>query len=195
MAMDKDVRETARDLAGAAREHIMEPGYHRYVLLLLAVMLPAVYFTRHWVAFLLMVLTVAVSFISTRTGVNRLGVETATFSTVVMGVTFGPEKGAVLGVVYILLQLFSGKPPGMYMLWVVPAFGLAGHLAGSFPDTGIVRLGFSISLGLQSFFTLMTLVFMRRSVAKYLRYSVFNVIFNYVLFLAAGPAALSLLGV
>ncbi len=176
------------------KEEFLETGIHRYVVLAALVLLPAVYFTEHWVAFLLAVLTAVVSFGAARTEINSLGVETATFATVLMGVVFGPEKGAILGFIYIFLQLFTGKMPGMYIIWVIPAFTAAGHLAGRFSEVGIVRLGFSISLGLQLFFVLMTVLLMRSSVAKYTRYAIFNVVFNYVIFSAFGPTMIRFLG-
>ena len=86
--------------------------------------------------------------------------------------------------------VFTGKMPGMYILWVMPAFTLAGHLAGRFSSVEIVRLGFSISLGLQLFFIFMTVLLMRSSAAKYMRYAILNVIFNYIVFSAFGPPLL-----
>lgn len=183
------LREIYRSLAEGLSRH--------WVKLLLAVLVVSLgfYLSEYMVPLILLISTAIISILTTRLELNQLGIEIATFSTVLMGAFFGPRTGALLGLVFILVQLFSGGSPGMYIIWVIPGYVLAGHLAGIFSEVSIVLLGVSLSLGLQSFFLFCTTLLMREGVARYFQYSVFNVAFNALLFTALGPRILELLGV
>lgn len=151
------------------------------------------YMGKYVIPAFLLVSILVVSMVTTRLDINILGIEVTTFSTVMMGVIFGPETGALLGFLFILVELFTGNPPGVYMLWVVPGYVLAGYLAGVFSGMDIFLLGMYTSIGLQSFFLLCTSVVITERVPKYMQFTIFNILFNVMLFKSIGPHALELL--
>lgn len=168
-------------------------GHTVKLVLAAAVVSLAVHMPKYVAALVLVALTVAVSVLVTRAELNRLGIETATLSTVLMGAAFGPDTGALLGLLVILAQLFTGNPPGMYVLWVVPGYVLAGYLSGTLTGYEVATLGVMLNIGLQSAFLFFTAVLSRDKLPKYFQYAVFNVGFNFVLFSALAPTILQLL--
>ncbi len=163
------------------------------LILLLALISIGFYLLDYMIPIILLAMISAVSIMTTRLELNSLGIELTTFSTVLMGVVSGPETGALLGLLFILTELFTGNPPGVYIIWVVPGYAAAGYLAGMFAGTGIILLGSAMTIGLQSVFLLCTSLIMRDKVPRYLQFSVFNIVFNALLFTAIGPEALELL--
>ncbi|WP_414837375.1 hypothetical protein ACK3SF_03845 [Candidatus Nanosalina sp. VS9-1] len=166
----------------------------RRIFLLALMAIPALFLTSYFAAFTLMVLTVALSLTVNRYNLNRFGLELATFSTVTMATVFGPRIGALLGLVYICLQMFSGSTPGVYMIWVVPSYAAAGYLTAGL-NIDIVTLGIYTSVTLQSIFTLMTFLTSRGRLPKFIQYVVFNLAINFFLFKTVARPFLSAVGV
>lgn len=159
----------------------------RRVFLFSLMAVPALFLTNYFIAFSLMLLTVALSLAVNRFGLNRFGLELATFSTVTMAQVFGPETGAILGLVYICLQMFSGSTPGVYLMWVVPSYTLAGYFAGT-STLDVTTLGLYTAITLQSIFTFMTFLTSRSRLPKFIQYATFNITVNLLLFQTiAGP--------
>lgn len=171
------VSETLGQLRSRAPDSI-----RKYILVLGVLSVPAFFFTRYFVAFALMVATLMLSLIVNSYDANSLGLELATFSTVTMGLVFPAEIGALLGFIYISLQIFSGSNPGIYMLWVVPSMTVAGYVIGNFSYLGPVWAGIYASVILQSFFVFMTFLTSRGRLPKFIQYVVFNLTFNFFLF-------------
>ncbi|MFB6241797.1 MAG: hypothetical protein ABEJ36_03275 [Candidatus Nanosalina sp.] len=165
---------------------------HLAVLAVLSV--PAFFYTRYFAAFGLMVVTLLASLIVNSYNLNRMGIELATFSTVTMGFVFPAEISAILGFIYISLQIFSGSTPGIYMLWVIPSMTVAGYLIGNFEYLGVVQAGIYASIALQSFFILMTLLTSRSRLPKFIQYVVFNLTFNFFMFKTFAQPLLSIIG-
>jgi hypothetical protein len=153
-----------------------------HLALLGALGIPAFFVTSYFVAFVLMITTLLVSLIVNSYDANRLGIETATFSTVMMGLVFPAEVGAVLGFIYISLQIFSGSNPGIYMMWVVPSYLAMGYFIGNFSYLGPVQAGIYASVAAQSFFMFMTFLTSRSRLPKFIQYVVFNLTFNFFMF-------------
>lgn len=166
----------------------------RRVFLLSLLVLPAFFLTSYFAAFVLMILTVAVSLMVNRYNLNRFGIETATFSTVTMAAVFGPKIGAALGLIYICLQMFSGSTPGVYMIWVVPSYAVAGYIVGGL-GIDIVTVGLYTSVILQSIFTFMTFLTSRSRLPKFIQYVVFNLTINFFLFKTLARPFLNAVGV
>lgn len=164
---------------------------YRYVILAVAAVLPAVLYTEYFLISILLVLTGVTSIAISRLEMNRSGVELVTFTAIFSGYVLGPESGAIIGFIAVLLQMFSGRPPGIYMLWVVPSFTVAGYVAGTV-SMPLTRMGVVFPLVLQSFFMFTTFILMREKLPKYLQYAVFNIAFNYVLFQAIAQPLLGL---
>lgn len=156
--------------------------------------LPAFFLTSYFAALTLMVLTVAMSLMVNRYNLNRFGLELATFSTVTMAAVFGPTAGAILGLVYICLQMFSGSTPGVYMIWVVPSYAAAGYVTAGL-SMDIVTLGLYTSVIMQSFFTFMTFLTSRSRLPKFIQYVVFNLAINFFLFKTFARPFLSAVGI
>jgi hypothetical protein len=175
------VRRRLLDYAEELNQQAPDIGAGR-IALLAVLGVPAFFYTRYFVAFGLMILTLAVSLLVNSYDANRMGIETATFSTVTMGMLFSPEISAVLGFLYIVLQIFSGSNPGIYMIWVVPSYVVMGYLIGNFSYLGVAQAGIYASIALQSFFVLMTLLTSRSRLPKFVQYVVFNLTFNFFMF-------------
>lgn len=193
-----DIREKASQLRKGINKQVGVSGIEKYIgkrrLLLVSVMfIPAFFLTSYFIAFSLMVLTVAISLLVNRFGLNRFGLELATFSTVTMAYIFGPEKGALLGFVYIILQMFSGNTPGVYLVWVAPSYVAAGYITGAV-NIDIATLGLYTSIALQSFFTFMTFLMSRGRLPKFIQYAIFNVTINMILFQTVAQPLLDITG-
>lgn len=185
MVSAENLRERLGSLASGFVEqlkHQATDSLRNYIMILAVLSVPAFFFTRYFVAFALMVATLILSLIVNSYDANNLGLELATFSTVMMGLVFPPEVGAALGFIYISLQIFSGSNPGIYMLWVVPSMAVAGYLIGNFAYLGPVWAGIYASVILQSFFVFMTFLTSRGRLPKFIQYVVFNLTFNFFLF-------------
>lgn len=166
----------------------------RYPILLSLMVLAAVFARKYFVGLLLVAATVTFSILVKRAELNKLGLELATFSTVISGYHFGPETGAIMGVLLFLGQVMTGRP-GVYILWVLPTYAAAGYTAGIFTGTGIKLLGPAIAAVMQLVFIFFTLFLSRGRLGEYLQYASFNLIFNLVLFHAFGPFLVGLLNV
>lgn len=187
-----EIKNKYEILIGKVKESLGASGLkdvfsYRRLFLIAVMFIPAFFLTDYFTAFSLMLLTVIISLAVNRFGLNRFGLELATFSTVTMAKVFGPEAGALLGLVYICLQMFSGSTPGVYMIWVVPSYVATGYLAGT-SSIEIATLGLYSAIILQSIFTFMTFVLSRSRLPKFIQYAIFNITINMLLFqTVAGP--------
>ncbi len=176
----------------------MEALDHRRVykagLLGLLIVIPALFLTRYFLAFSLLAVTATTSMMVNRFELNSFGIETVTFSAVILGRVFGPEAGAALAFIAIMLQVMIGSPPGVYILWVAPGYTAAGFIAGMIAATDIFLLGAATVVGLQTSFLFFTAVLMPSQLGRYVPYAVLNVLFNIVLFKALGPPLLAAVG-
>jgi len=187
-----ELKNKYRNMLEKMRDLITSSGLEKYistrrVFLFSLMAIPALFLTNYFIAFTLMLLTVALSLAVNRFGLNRFGLELATFSTVTMAQVFGPETGAILGLVYICLQMFSGSTPGVYLMWVVPSYVAAGYFAGT-STLDVTTLGLYTAITLQSIFTFMTFLTSRSRLPKFIQYATFNITINMLLFQTiAGP--------
>ena len=199
MSYFKSLKKKIGEASGKIRRELEDlegPNFlsGRRIFLLALMAVPALFLTSYFAAFILMVLTVALSLTVNRYNLNRFGLELATFSTVTMATVFGPRIGAVLGLVYICLQMFSGSTPGVYMIWVVPSYAAAGYITAGL-NMDIVTLGLYTSVILQSIFTFMTFLTSRSRLPKFIQYVVFNLTINFFLFKTVARPFLTAVGV
>ncbi|EGQ43247.1 MAG: hypothetical protein J07AB43_12370 [Candidatus Nanosalina sp. J07AB43] len=192
----RDIVQSIRDRFDAFQERLdfEFPAISRLKLsILLALSVPAFFVPRYFVAFALMVLVGLLSVLTSRFELGRFGLELATFSSVTMAMVFPPRVAAVLAFVYIVVQMFSGSTPGVYLTWVVPTYVLAAYIISSVNTPSIVLTGLYTTAGSQIFFSLMTFVMSRSMLPKYLQYAAFNLIFNFLMFQTFGSIVLSLM--
>ncbi|MBI2971021.1 MAG: hypothetical protein HYY37_01225 [Candidatus Aenigmarchaeota archaeon] len=140
----------------------------------------------------LMLLSFAVSAVISFLRVRSVGIELVTFATVITGVTHGPVAGAMVGLVLILFHVLAGQFIGEYVLWVIPGYVIAGFLAPSLGG-GIAAAGTTVTLALNVINIMFTLLVGRQNLSRFLPYALTNVLFNWLLFGAAGQFIVAVL--
>jgi len=152
-------------------------------LMVLAVMaVPALFLRQYFIAFVLMILVTLVSLLTNRFELGRFGIELATFSSITMATVFPPRIAAFLGFTYIVLQIFTGSTPGLYLVWVIPTYTVASYVIAGMQVSNIAQIGIYVTLISQSIFATMTFLTSRSRLPKYLQYATFNLAFNILLF-------------
>lgn len=160
---------------------------------LIALAVPALFLRKYFIAFSLMVAVTLISMASNRFGANKFGIELATFSTVLMATVFPPKIAGLLGFIYIVLQIFSGSTPGVYLTWVVPSYVATGYIISTMQPANIVQTGIQASIALQAVFATMTFIVTRNRIGSFLQYAVFSITFNMLVFGTFGQPLLSLI--
>jgi hypothetical protein len=163
-------------------------------LLLVSLLSIGFYFfiPKYSVIFFLIAATLAVAITTKRYEVNKLGVETATFTTVMAGAALNPQAGALIGLLTILLQVMTGSG-GSYVIWVVPGYAAAGFISGILGSGNIVMNGIMISVGLQGFFGVSTAVLSPDYLTKFVPRAAATIVFNILLFQTLAEPVMSLL--
>lgn len=155
--------------------------------------IPALFLRRYFVAFILMILVVMMSLLTNRFEIGRFGLELATFSSVTMAFVFPPEIAAALGFTYIILQIFSGSTPGIYLTWVIPTYTLMAYIISTMDFTNIAQTGIYATVASQALFATMTFITSRDRLPKYIQYAAFNLAFNVLLFQSFAEPLVSLI--
>ncbi len=185
--------EEARSLIRPYLERVRDYVSLRSILLASVVLASAYFFTQKALMVLMAVTVLVFSHFTSKYNINRFGLELSSFFTITTGYALGPETGAVFGLILITLQAFSGGAPGFYILWVIPSYGLAGYLAGTYSSMPLSQIGPMLVAGFQTFFLTMTVIFSRGYTVKYFQYAVFNFAINTTLFSRAGGLVISVL--
>lgn len=162
------------------------------VILLVALALVAIYAKLFAIA-VLIAGVVFVSFIVQQFSLRTVGLELVTFATVVSGVIYGPVVGAALGAVLVTFHLVFSGYFGVYYFWVIPVYAFGGFLASQWSGQGIASLGINITLVIHAINMAFTFALNRNNMFNYGLYAVTNVVFNFILFVVFGPAAISIL--
>lgn len=140
-------------------------------------------------------LTVIISTIASRTKTKLFGIELVTFSTVLIGYTYGAVWGCIAGIALEgINSMIVSRWVRTYNMWVIPSFGAAGIIAGLGSGLGFTAIGVGIAIGLHVFYAGFSLVTHGRLHPKYIIYAIPNIIFNIFLFAWSGNFFLSLLG-
>jgi len=181
------IREKILETGSKINQEVPRPSLLQVTLLVLLA-LPALYLREYFVAFTLMILTVILSLGVSRFEAGRFGIELATFSAVTMATVFPPRIAAALGFIYIVLQIFSGSTPGIYLMWVIPTYTVAAYIISTIQVADIVQIGITVTITCQLFFAFMTFLTTRSRLPKYIQYATFNLAFNFFMFQSfAGP--------
>lgn len=191
--MDLDGKKTSK-LLGDGWKKAKELRLY-YLLIPAAFLIPAYFLPKLFLALGLMLITVASAVAARYYELKGMGVETATFATVISSTVFEPGTSALLAFIYITLQMFAGGNTGVYIFWVIPSFTAAGFILPNFTGIGVVQLGIMSTVALQGIFSLMTGIFSRGYLPIFLRFVVLNILINTVLFTALAEPLLSVLGI
>ncbi|MCD6575617.1 MAG: hypothetical protein J7K73_00465 [Nanoarchaeota archaeon] len=164
----------------------------RYLIAIPLITIPTLLFTKLMVVLLLFAATFAVSYFGQKTKLKKFGLELATFTTIITGVSFGAIPGIIAGVLTILFHdLLTGRI-SLYLVVVVPTFGLIGAIASVYPHTNLLVLGVGLTIFSHLIFiTFQTLL--HRFPARYMPYFALNVIFNALLFYNIAPTIIKIL--
>lgn len=143
---------------------------------------------------LLLALSFSMSFIVNTLNLRTIGLELVTFVGVLAGVKYGPLTGFLISLALISYHMLAGGFFANYLLWVIPAYSLAGLFAGFFPAMEISTLGIYLTVGINLNNTIWTAVASPGYLPKYMIFVVTNVIFNFILFsILAKPILLLLI--
>lgn len=175
------------------KQRVKDPKLYRPVLLAAASAVAALYFTSYVVTAALIVGVAVVSFLVNKANLKQIGIELATLATVLIAVTYGPLIGALIGLALVFLQITVGQYTGSYIIWVIPAYGVAGFVAGSLAGTGIFVLGFGLTVVMQAFFATLTAATASGNLGRYMPYAVTNIVFNFFVFRYVAPGLLPLM--
>jgi hypothetical protein len=111
-----------------------------------------------------------------------LGVETATFGTVILAMTSSPAKAALVGFTLISVQMIARQQFGTYILWVIPSYAIAGALISVVDLSNVFLTGLITTIGLHTVFVTLTGLKTPNALSNYIPYAVLNIAFNAVLF-------------
>lgn len=164
-----------------------------WALLLAFIGLSALAVKRYIVTSILVAATAVTVWAVHKMGLRSTGIELTTFTTVILGYTFGPWVGFFAGLALIFFQVIVGKYSGIYLLWVVPSYGFAGALAGLLAGQQIFFVGMGITVALHAVFLFFTRLFNPGNMYRYLVYASTNLLFNLVIFMFLAEALLPLL--
>lgn len=178
----------------ALMKRLKSKKVYRAVLLVLLVAVPALFLTDYFALGILLVAPVVMAWLVKYAEIRWSGVELATFSTVMLGMAFGPRLGAILGLFVVTTQMIVGQWIGPYILWVIPSYAVAGAVAGLLSTTNPVTLGIGITIGIHAIFLVFTAFMTPGGLPKYTPYAIGNIIFNIILFQAVGAPVAGILG-
>lgn len=174
-------------------ERLRQPPVYRILILLVLAGATVFLFTSYVVTAALVAGVAVVSWSVNKAGIKQIGIELATLSTVLVGVTYGAVPGAVAGLGLVTLQLVAGQYTGSYIVWVIPSYAVTGFIAGFFSGMDIFVLGTALTVGMQSLFATLTSVTAAGELSRYFPYAATNVIFNLFVFRYVAPLLLGLM--
>ncbi len=150
-------------------------------------------FSKIFAILLLLAGVVFVSIIVNHFGLRVIGLELATFATVISGVVYGPLIGTLVGLILVTIHLLLSGYFGVYYMWVIPGYGLAGYLASQWSAQNIIALGMTITILLHAINMFFSFFFRRQDIFRYLIYIATNVVFNFIVFTVFGSWVVAVL--
>ena len=145
---------------------------------------------QSFILFILIVASVILSYMMGVWHIKGIGIELVLLSSIISGMMYGPIAGAVVALLLITIHMLSTQHVNVYLLWVIPAYAVAGYLAGT-TSMDIKQFGLFATLGLNAFNLLITALIFRANVGKFLPFAITNVLFNSVLFLFIAPGIMN----
>ncbi len=166
----------------------------KYLIIVVGLLALMLVFKNVVILSLLLILTAVVAFLVGYWRVSGYGIELSTFVTVLTGYGLGASYGIAMGIFSMLLHMVLSRNIGLYMVWVIPTYGLIGLLSGVFSGIPIAQVGIILTIAAHIFFLFCTVFFFLGNIGKYLVYVMTNIIFNVILFSKVAPLLLSLIG-
>lgn len=115
-------------------------------------------------------------------------VELVTFSTVMVGISYGPVTGAVFGAVITLAAEIFNSGVDAFIIGYIPARAIVGAVSAFFPAANIIGLGLWMSilynLVAQPLYALQSDAELRM---KLLAFVIINISSNFIIFSLLGP--------
>ena len=78
-------------------EELSKKFEYKHLLVIPLFTIPTLLFTKVTIIALLFIITLGISYIGQKTRIKKFGLELATFTTIMMGVSFGAVPGAITG--------------------------------------------------------------------------------------------------
>ena len=143
--------------------------------------------------FILVILSLAMSYVVNNYGLRQLGLELVTFIGVLSAIKYGPVTGLIVTFVLISYHMLAGGFIANYIFWVIPIYSLVVMLSGFFPTLGIRTLGTYATITINAISTIFTVITSPTYLPKYLPFAITNILFNIILFSILGTPLLLLL--
>ena len=144
-----------------------------------------------FVLVILILISLSMSFVVNNLNLRQFGFELVTFVAVLSGMKFGPIPALIISFILITYHMLAGGFFAPYLMWVLPAWSIAGLISGFFPAADISKLGLYITLGININSTFWTAITSPTYLPKFMIFVVTNIIFNFLLFsLLAKPILL-----
>ena len=138
---------------------------------------------------ILIIISFSLSFLINNFPIRNVGIELATFIGIIIGRIYGPLWGFISCGSLILIHILAGGFFGIYALWVIPTYAIAGALSG-FIKGDIVSIGIGLSVFINVVEGIFTSIFSPAFLVKHIPYAITNVIFNVILFTLFGNVVL-----
>ncbi|MBD3204548.1 hypothetical protein GF327_09735 [Candidatus Woesearchaeota archaeon] len=165
----------------------------KYLIVLGIALLFLLIFKQVFFIVVLSILSFIISYIINNLRIKTIGLELVTLSAVLTGKVYGSFLGMVVGLILMVFHLFMSGYMGLYILWVLPSYGLIGILAGIFSHVNIISLGISLTILLNVIYLSFTFIMTPGRVPKLLPYSITNIIINIIFFTSIGNILVSLM--
>jgi len=161
---------------------ILRKKYFTYIKIIAIILLLFAIFKGIFVLFFLIGLSLAISFLVNNFPVRNLGIELVTFIAVLTGWKYGPLPALIITFVLITYHMVAGGFLGNYVLWVIPAYCVAGLISGFLPQVSIITLGIALTIGINLNNIIFTAITNPGYLPKYMIFVITNIIFNILLF-------------
>jgi len=152
------------------------------VLIALPLLILFLLLKQFFVVSFLIVLSLALSYFLGVWHVRGLGIELVLLVTVITGFAYGSTMALIVGLVLITFHMIVSQHAGVYLIWVIPGYGIAGFFSGT-TAMSITYFGVLATLILNTVNFLITAIVYKENLGKFLPFSITNVIFNSFLFL------------
>jgi hypothetical protein len=166
----------------------------RGALALAIILAAAMLVTKLFVMAALVVMAFILTMLVRTFHLRMLGLELATFLTILSGYLYGPEAGMIVGLVSILFHLIGGGYSfGLFYFCIVPTYVLIGLLAGMWSSQPITSLGIYLVLLLNGINLGFTLLFTPGGLVRHVPFALTDILFNVMLFTLVAPALVAIL--
>jgi len=131
---------------------------------------------------LLILASFSMSFVINNLNLRQFGFELVTLVAVLSGMKYGPLPALIISFILITYHMLAGGFFASYLLWVIPAWSIAGLVAGFFPAADISQLGIYITLGINANNVVWTGITSPGYLPKFMVFVVTNIVFNFIIF-------------